>query len=61
VKKEQIERAVKQAAKRLLSGNNARTYGMDVEILAKHALGEDANFTIYAVEKVLVDPERTYA
>lgn len=48
--KKQIDRAVVAAAKRLGTGNNEHdTYGMDVEILRRHVLGEDITFLVHAV------------
>jgi hypothetical protein len=50
--KEQINKAVIGAAKRLSTGNNEYdTYGMDVEILRKHALDKDFSFVAHAVQR----------
>lgn len=49
--KEQIKEAVIAAANRLGTGNDEHdTYGMDVEILRRHVLGEDITFLAHAVQ-----------
>lgn len=54
MKETQIKHAVVAAAKRLSTGNNEHdTYGMDVEILRKHALGEDITAVAHMVQTKL--------
>ena len=49
--KKQVKEAVIGALKRLSTGNNEYdTYGMDVNILRRHALGEDITFVVQAVQ-----------
>jgi hypothetical protein len=49
--KEQTKKAVIAAARRLSTGNNEHdTYGLDVEILRQHALGEDISFVVHAAQ-----------